>query len=150
MWSGALREIVSFVLLASAALVAIAAIAAKVAVSPKWSRDRFKGWLDQTVGEVVEARLTGRNGGSSLMDSIDRIGVDLKTLSHQNEATDERIDRLSQDVAMLRQISAERGEAAAQRVDALERHLDVLLGAVLHPPYRAVDVTRTRPEEDTP
>jgi hypothetical protein len=152
MWSDALGELVAFAILASAALLALTAIGAKLALTPKWSKDRVKSWLDQTIGEVVEARLTGRNGGSSLMDSIDRIELEIRQLHGSHAEITERVDRLSSDVATLRMIADERGESAKHRDDVIERRLDQLTDALIgaRRTYEPVDVTRTRPQEDTP
>jgi hypothetical protein len=144
------REVAAFVLLAAAVLTALGVVAAKLTTSKRWGRERFKAWLHLTVGEVVEERLTARNGGSSLMDSIDRIGVDLKTLSHQTAETDDRLDRLSSDVAVVRQLSLERGEAAKERVDQLERHIELVLDAVLQNRTNYVPQPARRPGEPTP
>jgi hypothetical protein len=144
------REVAAFVMLAAAVLTALGVVFAKLATSKRWGRERVKAWLDLTVGEVVEARLTGRNGGSSLMDSIDRIELEIGELHKSHGAIGDKVERLSSDVAVVRQLSQERGEAARDRVDQLERHLELVLDAVLHQRPQYTPQPAHRPGEPTP
>lgn len=146
------KEVAAFVALTASFLIAVGVIVGRIGWLKTWLREQFKAWLDGTVGEVVERRLTGRNGGASLMDSIDRIEIEIKGLHGSHAEITERVDRLSSDVATLRMIADERGESSKHRDDVIERRLDQLTDALIgaRRTYEPVDVTRTRPQEDTP
>jgi hypothetical protein len=125
------QEVIAFVSLTAAFLIAVGVIFSRIGWLKGWSHRRFKGWLDGTVGEVVQARLTDRNGGSSIMDAVDRIENDIRQLHGSHAETLAQVDRLSSQVAVLRQIADERGDAARQRDDTIDRRLDQLTQALL-------------------
>jgi hypothetical protein len=136
-----LAEAAAIVALVASIITGLAVIVGRLGVGRATLARRFHGWLDRTVGEVVEARLTGRNGGTSIMDAVDRIEVQIRALRATQSDIGERVDRLSSDLAVQRRIAEERGARADGRIDALERQLDVLLHAVLQHP---------QPKEATP
>jgi hypothetical protein len=129
-----LAEAAAIVALVASIITGVAVIVGRLGVGRATLARRFAAWLDRTVGEVVEARLTGRNGGTSIMDAVDRIELEIKALHATQSDIGERVDRLSSDLAVQRQIGEERGARADGRIDALERQLDVLLHAVLQHP----------------
>jgi len=154
MWSDTVAQVAAVIALTASAVTGVTVIIGKLGVGRDWLLGRIKSWLDHTVGEVVEMRLTGRNGGESLMDSIDRIELDLRGLHSSQADVVDRVERLSSDLAVVRRVADERGDLAVTRTEALERHIEMLLDAVLHatpgptPLYEPVDVTRRpHPEE---
>lgn len=126
-----LQQVAAFVSLTAAFLIAAGVIVGRIGWLKRWTHDRVKGWLDSTVGEVVEKRLTGRNGGTSIMDAVDRIELEIKGLHGSHSETLAQVDRLSSQVAVLRQLADERGADAEHRNESIERRLDAMTAALL-------------------
>lgn len=108
-----LGEKILAVLLWLAAFVgAVSLIASKVVPIRRALGQRFRRWLDSTVGAVVDERLNYRNAGRSLRDSIDRLEKGLAELrasaddraalaTEAAQRIEHRLDRL-EDVTMRR------------------------------------------------
>lgn len=120
------------VVLAGSVVGAVALIFGKLGIGRRRLRARVTGWLNETVGDVVEARLTGRNGGTSLMDSVDRIELEIRGLHASQGELSDRVERLQSDLAVLRKLADERGHDAENRTDSIERRIDTLTEALLH------------------
>lgn len=126
------QQAASVVLLTGAVLGAFGVIFSKLGLGRKRIRAKFRLWLDETVGEVVEHRITYRNGGASLMDSIARLELDIKGLHTSNGDLSDKIERLQSEIAVLRLMADERGHDSEARTDSIERRIDALTEALLH------------------
>ena len=125
------QEVIAFVSLTAAFLIAAGVIFSRIGWLKGWSHRRFRSWLDATVGEVVQSRLTDRNGGSSIMDAVDRIELEIRGLHGSHTETLAQVDRLSSQVAVLRQLADERSTDADHRNESIERRLDAITAALL-------------------
>ena len=127
----AAAEIAAAATRVAATLTAVGVIVARVGVAQRWAAARAEAWADATVGEVVDRRLHARNGGSSIMDAVDRIELEIRGLHGSHADIADRVDRLGSDLAMLRVIADERAGHSEQRDHALEARLDRLAEALL-------------------
>lgn len=118
-----LGEAAAIVGMVASLLVALSVIAGRVAMVQR----AVARWVDATIGEVVERRLTTRNGGTSLMDSLDRVEEHTRRIAATQADVSDRVDRLAADVA--RQSSSD--VARDVRIQALERQLDTVTAAIL-------------------
>ena len=118
-----LGEAAAIVGVVASLLVALSVIAGRVAMVQR----AIARWVDATIGEVVERRLSVRNGGTSLMDSLDRVEEHTRRISATQADLADRVDQLATDVA--RQSSSD--HARDVRIQALERQLDTVTAAIL-------------------
>lgn len=126
-----LQQVAAFVSVLAAFLLALGVIVGRIGWLKRWAHGQVQSWLDGTVGEVVEKRLTGRNGGTSIMDAVDRIELEIKGLHGSHAETLTQVDRLSSQVAVLRQLADERNADAEHRNESIERRLDAVTAALL-------------------
>lgn len=118
------------------ALITSATVAVTLAVRriEPWRRriaDRVQRWLDETVGKVLERRLTATNGGSTIFDRVtgvdDRVSaVEIHSRDTQRaaERIDGKLDQVVAQMATVAETSRERAELAEHRADRIETRMD--------------------------
>lgn len=123
----AAREVAAFILVLSAVVGAVAVLLTRINVLKRWTVGRFK----QFIASVANDLLTARNGGGSLMDSIDRIELEIKGLHGSHQDILYKVDRLSSELALARELSTERNLDAENRINKVEEQLNIVLHAAL-------------------
>lgn len=134
-------------ILFSAVLIAIGAILLRLRAVCVWVKIRLQLFLSKIMRDSIRQEIADADHSGDIVTSISELKIEVHNLSSQHNEIVQKVDKLTSDIAMNRELGKERSDHAEARMDSLEKNLTTMLEAVLQvmpgrtPLYVPKDVT---------
>lgn len=97
----------------------------------KWFKLRFQLFLSKTMQDSIKKEIQEADKSNQIVDSIAHLQMEVHNLSNQHTEVVEKVDKLTSEIAINRELGKERSDHAATRIDSLEANLTMMFEAVL-------------------